>query len=290
VLPSPTVQVQDLNVVVSGEVIAHLHESIRDLGDRADSLKNPKPLPAMVNEDFEVVAANGQIPGWRHAVQPGTSVSIDQGQGRHGNALKLQSKGAIVWVRSDPIEVPKTGRLHVAVWLRVADPMQQPVLRLAVDGEHMDRPPYRYAAVGAGTDQPLSNRWALYVFQVNDLPVDGWRRLEVGFDLMGPGDVWVDEVRIYDKRFNPDEQRHLSNVWVAVAGFHLRQGELGDCQRLLESYWPQFLLTHVPPPNVRVAQGQRPVGLAPAPANQQEEKPAKMMDRFRGMTDRLKFW
>ena len=111
---------------------------------------------------------------------------------------------------------------------------------------------------------------------------------------MGPGEVWIDEVRIYDKRFNPDEQRHLSNAWVAVAGFHLREGKLGDCQRLLESYWPQFLLTHVPPPNVRVARGPKPAGRVgappPNPNNPREEMPPKMMDRVRDMTDRLKFW
>jgi hypothetical protein len=291
VLSSPKVEVEELDVTVSGDVIAHLRESIRSLGERADSLKTSTPFVALANEDFELEETDGQIPGWRHAVAPGIDVSLDPGQGRNGNALKLSSNGGVVWVRSDPIEVPKTGRLHVAAWLRTADAAQQPILRLAVDGEHLDRPPYRYAVVGAGTSQPLRDQWELFVFQVNDLPVDGWQRLEVGFDLMGSGEVWIDEVRIYDKRFNPDEQRHLSNAWVAVAGFHLREGKLGDCQRLLESYWPQFLLTHVPPPNLRVARAPRPVGRAatppPAPDDQEEDKPNRMIDRVR---DRLKFW
>ena len=68
-----------------------------------------------------------------------------------------------------------------------------------------------------GQAAPLADNWSPYVFQVNDLPVGGWDKLEIGFDLMGPGEVLVDEVRVYDKRFNPNEQRELSGAWVALA-------------------------------------------------------------------------
>jgi hypothetical protein len=230
-------------------------------------------------------------------------VAIVPGEGQQqSNALRLKSQGPVVWVRSQPIEAPQTGRLHVAVWLRAPNPQQQPSLRLAVDGRHRGRPYYRYAVVGANA-APLTDKWSLYVFQVNDLPVNGWEKLEVGFDLMGAGEVLVDNVEIYDKRFNPNEQRELSSAWVALADLHLRQGKLGDCQRVLESYWPRFLVTYVPPPPARVAQnapfpagpapapGPAPPGAAPRPEAPAPEAPEPgVRDRVRGITDALKFW
>jgi hypothetical protein len=109
---------------------------------------------------------------------------------------------------------------------------------------------------------------------------------------MGPGEVLVDEVRVYDRRFNPNEQRELSGAWVALAEYYLREGKLGDCQRVLESYWPQFLLTHVPPAHPRVARGtQSPaVEEPPAAADSDEETAPSMMDRMRRFGDRVKFW
>jgi hypothetical protein len=290
VLTNRKVEVRDVHVRVSDEVIAQLKRSIRDIGDRVDSLRIPKPMPVLENAGFEKPLQDENIPGWRTAPAPETSVSLahGQGQGGAGQALKLTSDGPVVWVRSQPITVPQTGRLHVAVWLRAPQPIEQPLFRLAVDGQHRGRPYYRYAEVG-GESAPLTDNWSPYVFQVNDLPVNGWDKLEIGFDLMGKGEVLVDEVRVYDKRFNPNEQRELSGAWVALADVHLRQGKLGDCQRVLESYWPRFMLTYVPPPNPRVARNPQPPRPAAPPSQEEEqdEDAPSVRQRLRGA---LKFW
>jgi hypothetical protein len=292
VLSVPQVTFQDAQVAVDDEVKEELRSAIRDLEARAHSLDNPQPTQVLSNPDFEKETDAEGIPGWRAADLTDAEVSVSKGEGRGGgNALRIKSAGPVIWVRSEPIEVPDTGRLHVAVWLRSTGPANQSAFRLALDGQHLGRSYYRYATVGVG-DAQLGGDWAPYVFQLNDLPVKGWQRLEIGFDLMGPGEVLVDEVRVYDKRFNPNEQRELSGAWVALAEYYLREGKLGDCQRVLESYWPQFLFTHVPPSQPRVARGiQTPsVEESPTAAEGEEETTPTMMDRMRRFGGRVKFW
>jgi len=70
---------------------------------------------------------------------------------------------------SDPIAVPQTGRLSVAVWLRVADETQQPPLRLGIQGQWSGHLYTRSGAIGqASGGQRLQADWAEYVFQVQD--------------------------------------------------------------------------------------------------------------------------
>ena len=66
-------------------------------------------------------------------------------------------------------------------------------------------------------------------------------------------------------------------------------GQIIDCIRVLEGYWPQFLLKHVPlapaPPS-EVAQTPR----RPADAEAPQEEPSGLLKRIRGMVpERLRF-
>ena len=69
--------------------------------------------------------------------------------------------------------------------------------------------------------------------------------LRVGFDLMGPGEVWIDDVQVYDRWFPKNERDDLM-IMSGLAARSLSMGQLGDCQRILSGYWPQFLLEYVP--------------------------------------------
>jgi hypothetical protein len=82
---------------------------------------------------------------------------------------------------------------------------------------------------------------------VDDLPLEGLTQLRVRFDLMGPGEVWVDDVQVYSLAFSRSEMVELSKL-IALADVKLQQREIGDCLRLLEGYWPRFLAENVPLP------------------------------------------
>jgi hypothetical protein len=161
----------------------------------------------------------------------------------------------IVWVRSDPFTPPKTGRITVVAWMRVADPAQQPQLRLAIEGKRDGQIYYQYGQVGLDNlRQParirLSEDWSQKQVIVTSLPLAGLTDLRVGFDLMSDGEVWIDDVQVFDLWFNEAERDELLKT-TATAQIQLREGQLAECQQFMEGYWPRFLRQHVPLPEIR---------------------------------------
>ena len=92
----------------------------------------------------------------------------------------------------------------------------------------------------------IAATWRPYIFQVDDLPLEGLSQLRVRFDLMGQGEVWVDDVQLFDLALStrPSSARCTSSSPWPVST--LQNGQVGDCMRLLEGYWPRFLMENVP--------------------------------------------
>ena len=257
-------------------------------------LRNPPPLDVLGNPGFESpAAANGQIPEWTVIGQGKVSVQLDRSEKHDGRqSVKITSKGPVVCLVSQPLAVPATGRLTVSVWLRVANAAQQPPLRLALEGKLHGRDYYRFGPVGLAPNagQPgdaIRSEWGRYVLPVDDLPLEGLTSLRVRFDLMGPGEVWIDDVQVFGLAFSPPEMVELSKL-IALANVRLQNGQVGDCLRLLEGYWPQFLEE-----NVALPSGAVPTETAAANAPPDEEKPPERsgwMSRMRDMLpDSLRF-
>jgi hypothetical protein len=131
---------------------------------------------------------------------------------------------------------------------------------------------------GAGPPQfEIHTHWEWFQVLV-DLPLEGLSPLQVRFDLLGPGEVSIDELLFQDLWFDQKERVGLFKM-IEPAKLKLRNGEVGDCLALLEAYWPRFLMTHVPPAQVPVARGPDSVPGSPPPGRQ---------DRSAGIIDRLK--
>ena len=95
-------------------------------------------------------------------------------------------------------------------------------------------------APAGGQAVPILPQWGRYVSQVNDLPLEGLTSLHVRFDLMGPGEVWIDNVQLYHLLFSRAEMVELSKL-ITLADVKLQSRQIGDCLQLLDGYWPQFL-------------------------------------------------
>ena len=65
------------------------------------------------------------------------------------------------------------------------------------------------------------------------------------FELAGAGEILVDDVQVFDLPFTDPERVELLKL-ISLASVKLDSGQLADCARLLESYWPQFLVANVP--------------------------------------------
>jgi hypothetical protein len=252
---APQVRLRNPRVTVPEQVRTNLQRRIRDLGARVAALGNPQPISTLVNSSFELPLDGEDIPGWTVGANMNGSVALDGTQKRSGGqSLKLASAGQGVGVVSEPFDSPATGRLAVEVWLRSAEGMRQPSLRISLEGDLRDGKfdPYGVIpAVGASAATP--GDWVRYSFPLDYLPSEGLGQLRVGFELMGSGEVWIEDVQIFDLAFSEAERNELAKL-ISLASVVLEKGQLADCSQLLEGYWPQFLMTHVP-----LAHGNTPV-------------------------------
>lgn len=248
------VSVAGWSVQMPGEVGPSLGQQVRELTRRTHRLKaQPRPL-TLANAQFDHAAADGTPSDWQTARGGGLSATIQP----HGgvstpSCLRLVRQGGSMplWVRSSPLTVPATGRLQMAAALRIADLKAQPQLRLAIEGRWQGQVYYRRINVGRPErpDDPappeLSTHWARFAISVPDLPLSGLSDLRVGFDLMSDGEVWIDDVQVYDLWLEEREYDELLKS-ASAARLQVETGRLHECRLFLESYWPALLRRHVP--------------------------------------------
>lgn len=293
-LSEPNVVCTVPHVAWPNAVESALSLQIRRLGARAAVLRNPPMLDVVGNPGFESpAAANDAIPKWTVIAKGKTSVRLDSTE-KHGGgqSVKMVSQGPVARLVSQPLTVPLTGRLTISVWLRVASAERQPPLLLALEGKLGGRDYYRFGPVGlsANGGPPVSaigTEWGQYVFQVDDLPLEGLTSLRARFDLMGPGEVWLDDVQVSGLTFSRPEMVELSKL-ITLADVKLQNGQIGDCMRLLEGYWPRFLEENVAlPPDAIPAETA-----AVKPAEDEEKPPERSgwLNRVKGMLpDSMRF-
>jgi hypothetical protein len=292
----PGVRLARPNISSPSAVAGELSQQVRALSARAAMLANAGPLQTLKNPGFEASGSDADgLQGWALTAPPGTTAHSDPADKHSGaRALHLASSGAAIRVLSDPFDPPPTGRISVSVWMHVKGPDQQPPLQLAIEGKLEGADYFRFAMVGrapagAPAAPPIAPTWANYVFQVDDLPLEGLQRVRVRFDLAGAGEVWIDDVQVFHLAFNRKERLELSKI-IALADVKLQNGLLGDCVRLLEGYWPQFLQVNVTPPEsvVRI-DGRGPSRAAArrqAHSAESSQDRSGFLDRFKGMLPR----
>ena len=248
-------------------------------------LANPPPLNLLDNPGFELPlpaeAASGGAVGWTVAAGADSGSALDAGEKKEGTqSLKFKSGAATSTLRSNSFPTPQTGRLSISLWLRVGDRGEQPAIRLALEGRQDEGLYYRFATVGgrAPGAASLSTDWSQYIFQVDDLPTDELQDLRVRFDLTGTGEVWIDDIQLFDLAFSPNERVELTKI-IGLADLKLKSGQLADCARLLDGYWPHFLVTNVPLTETSAAAAK-----APAPRQPRVETARRpgMLDQMRG--------
>ncbi len=258
-------KVVDWSMQANPDMSQELLKLVRDVNHRIHVLQEPVALEGLENTDFERPTADGVTPGWEHSKWPGVEVRTDPNLPARGNQslyIKVASDDTFGWVRSKKFKVPKTGRFAIQALIRTRDAGRQPPFRIGIDFL-VDGKPYRYIPVPLGIDvdnrtrrptgdhaAPLPQQWQQekpFVYQVDDRSLEGATEVSIGFDLMGAGEVWVDEVRVFDTYFSTNEQNELQKN-VAIVKSRLERGKLLECQRYLNGYWPRFLLEHVPAP------------------------------------------
>ncbi len=100
------------------------------------------------------------------------------------------------------------------------------------------------------------------------------------FHLTGQAELLIDDIDLYDLWFDSARRRALVKRNFA-AKTALDEGQVIDCQRLVDGYWSRYLVEHVPPVKTPIVAKQ-----PPAPESK-PEKPAGLGDRLRGWLPRI---
>ena len=215
-----------------------------------------KPIDGLANPGFEAevgeAASNSPLNGWTHGpggvgaenVQRATS---DAYQG--ASAIKLVNKDNVpVWIRSNEFSAPETGRLSVSAWLKMEQSDRPLPLRISLEGKSGSTTYYRFGEIGnkLATDKVdrAGSQWQRFAVHFDDLPIENLDRLRVGFDLMGPGSVMIDNVEIFDRWFDENDSKAITQLLATASTLLSTPATYDRCRRLLESYWPRFLTKH----------------------------------------------
>lgn len=207
--------------------------------------------------------------------------STDTYEGSRSLRLSNSDETA-VWIRSNEFSAPETGRLSVSAWLKTDQPDRPLPLRISLEGETGSGTYYRFGEIGRQVSSDNANqtgaRWQRFAVHFDDLPLQNLDRLRVGFDLMGPGSVMIDRVEIFDRWFDENDSKAITQL-LATASTLLSTPKTYDrCRRLLESYWPRFLTEHFEEPTSQLARNdQPPEGIA------QEESRSSAKARVRSV-------
>ncbi len=252
----PNARVVRWETQVDQQVLATLQESLQRL---KQCVAAKRDYPQLKNPDFDQLAAQDVIPGWEFGEGAGMQVQVDTHSSHHGRqSLHLQSEtpvnwsnGPIVWLRSEWFEPAASGRLVFAGWLKTRDFENQPHVQLLVEGRLPNNQLVRRErALGAvqsdPSARPLGADWNYYTLFVEDLPASV-KEVRVGVELRGTGDVWVDQVGVYDLWLNEEERTGLIRD-IDIATSMLEEGRVADSEQLLKSHYVQYLFANLPTP------------------------------------------
>jgi hypothetical protein len=262
------VQVLGAAVSLPPSVGETLERRIEDLVARVRTLGNP----LLENPSFDLPLVNQQIAGWSSSAPTGGRIALDSRWFHSGaRSVLMSSTGPAVSIASAPIVPPHAGPLSVEVWLRAADAAKVPSVRIGVEGEVIAGETAGGAEVGPFSEHGVIKRvgapastpgaWVYYTFRLGNIPAEGLANLRVRLELMGEGEVWVDDVQV--RSFSSRELVELTKI-NTMASLHLEKLQYADCARLLDGYWPQFLVANVP-----LTTANTPVARRPKPAERQ---------------------
>ncbi|MBA4019619.1 MAG: hypothetical protein C0483_20840 [Pirellula sp.] len=288
---APGVSFANPKVETAPEIAAELEARIRRLWSGATALQRVASTVNLVDPGFEqpLVAGDVAPAGWSRIGDAGTfqTVAADPHGGRSCARLVATDAGGATIV-GEPVTVDPQGRVALSVWVRVGDAGSAP-LRLALEGVAADAAQpgfYRFATLGGDlAGAAPAGQWRQFVFQVHDLPPELCDRVRIRLELTGPGQVDLDDVVLTDLDFTEAERLQFSKL-ITLAELKLRRGELGECARLLDGYWPKFLLAHAPaetPGDPNILSAQRPAAQRRAAQPAAAPEPTGLRDRLRSM-------
>jgi hypothetical protein len=241
----PGVTVDDADVSLPVDVKPSLEGQIYQLNLRAAQLRNPRSLAAPENASFELWDEPAKLPiGW--TVREGRGGVVREVHDVHEgkSAIRLSLPNGSLGLRSPAFTPPETGRMSISLRAKVPSGAVQPRVRLVleIDG----RPYYPWSPIGVEAGgRALTDQWKEFVFRVSQLPPVN-ESFRLGIECGGAGEVLIDDLKLYDILVLDNSEQNALKMLLLEADYQARNGYVADCLRLLNGYWPQYLIQNVP--------------------------------------------
>jgi hypothetical protein len=272
-----TPHLERVDARLSDSGMQELSTRVNELKER-DLIATPR-YSELTNPGFEPMGGGPVPKGWTFVGDPTSAgVQLDASNPKEQQTcLHLANQdGRTAVIASDEFVVPPTGQLGMLAFIRGANFGPETSLRLVFEIEGQPTRYRKYSVLGGNRSDaiPISADWGGgYAFGQDDLPLDANARMRVKFELTGPGDVWIDDVQLYDLLFplsfyGPGEGERLQLIKRRTeVEKSLQDGKLAACVRTLEGYWPRFINAYKPRVESQIAT-QPLVPESPAPQTQ----------------------
>ncbi len=198
------VDVQTIRCRISEAGQKELATRIKELKQR--DLTATPPYAVLRNSSFEPVAGQ-HLPGWKLIGDPQqVSADLDATMPQEGRTcLYLKNTGpGVATIESEAFATPPTGQLVMWLFVRGQNVAPDSELRLEFEVDAASAPIRQFTVLGGSRPgaTPLNTAWGSgYAFQGENLPMDSHGKMRIKFELRGPGEVWIDNVQLFDLLF-----------------------------------------------------------------------------------------
>lgn len=283
-LANGSVSVAGVRMSVSPGIEQALAERYKQLEQRdlnPDQLELYLPAP---NPSFEEVDFAGNAIGWKSDSGVSTGSPALDGE----RAAKFISTSGLADMSTVPFQSPATGQLAITAYIKAIELSDDAVLRLVIEEATGNSSPRFVELSAERLLRDKNNReWNGYQFGVEDLPLDTSAQIQVRLELKGIGEVWIDNLKFYDLVYPLRIYEAESEFQVLALVNHLKQirtaldeERYSDCLAMLDSYWSQFMLQHLPEIEAPQPAEQQ---LAPSNPSSQQQPTPRLTDRVRDL-------
>jgi hypothetical protein len=169
--------------------------------------------------------------GWRLGGQTtdGGAISLDL-ENVHGglSCLRLTAATVPVSVVSDPFVPNAQSGLTIEAYFRSAP--SDGAVRVWIEGQSGNEPYIRRSEL------TVSTSWDRRAVRASDFPAAGLDSARLRFEMMTPGVLWIDDVRIKSDAASPSERQNAQGALLAALQAY-REERYSDFARLARSHW-----------------------------------------------------
>lgn len=202
-----------------------------------------EPPDEVADSEGETAAAGSETPvvGWSTPDGDPSRVMIDLVAPRSGiGSLRFDAETAPSAVISDAFTPPGGRELIVRAWLRAEPPNAK--VRVWVEGQSGDQSVRLVAPLEVPAD------WAERKIRAATLPEGGLQWARLRFELMDPGQLWIDDLSVHGEQLSEPDRRAMRDLMTAQVAY--REGRWADFARLVGSRWVRMADLGSPSPSL----------------------------------------